>query len=481
MVAADALSRWHRQAGDTVMLLTGTDEHGLKVAQAAESNGVSPKVWSDQMSERFRTTWDLLDIDYDDFIRTTEERHHVAVKAFLQAVYDNGFIQAGLYKGLYCVACEAYYGPSELVAGNCPIHDRPVEEVEEENYFFRLSAFQDRLVQWYETMPEAVMPAAKRNEALGFIRGGLEDISITRTSIDWGVQVPWDHKHVFYVWYDALINYVTAIGYGADPQRFEQWWPAVHHLVGKDILRFHCVWWPAMCMAAGIDPPAHVFVHGWLLVGGEKMAKSKLNQILPADLVEEFGVDATRYHLLRDTTLGADGDFTYETILARYNADLANNFGNLASRVTTVVERKCAAVGPAPRSALDSKLAEAAAEAVRDSALAWARFAPQDALEATWRLIRATNAELEIAEPWKADPGPEVDAIMGDALEALRIVAVLAWPAMPKACDALWARIGLAGSPADESLEVATRWGGYPGGLAVGRSEPLFPRKKAQP
>ncbi|MHB1487515.1 MAG: methionine--tRNA ligase [Acidimicrobiales bacterium] len=479
MVAADALARWHRQAGDNVMLVTGTDEHGLKVAQAAEANGVTPREWSDRMSGRFQEAWGILDITADDFIRTTEDRHHQAVRAFLQAVYDNGFIELGRYKGLYCVGCEAYYAESELIAGNCPIHDRPVEEVEEENYFFKLSAFEEKLLDWYQSNPEVVLPEAKRNEALGFIRGGLQDISITRTSIDWGVEVPWDPKHVFYVWYDALINYVTAIGYGVDQERFEAWWPAVHHLLGKDILRFHCVWWPAMCMAAGIDPPAHLFVHGWLLVGGEKMAKSKLNQIFPADLVAEFGVDATRYHLLRDTTLGSDGDFSHEGMVARYNSDLANNFGNLASRVATVVERKCGAIGPRPRSAQESPLAPVAAEVARESAAGWRRFAPQDALEATWRLIRATNAELEATEPWKAEPGPELDAIMGDALEALRIVAVLAWPAMPRACDALWARIGLDGSPADAELDQAARWGGYPGGLSVVRGDPLFPRKKA--
>jgi methionyl-tRNA synthetase len=476
-VIADALARWHRLLGDDVFFLTGTDEHGLKVAQAAEANGVSPQEWADLTSVRFVEAWRQLEISYDEFIRTSEPRHHLAVQRFLQAVNDNGYIELGTYKGLYCVSCEAYYTEDELIDGMCPIHGRPVELVEEENYFFKLSRFQQPLLDWYEANPDAVKPESKRNEALGFIRQGLQDISITRTSLTWGVPVPWDDRHVFYVWYDALINYVTAIGYGEDPDRFASWWPAVHHLIGKEIIRFHCVWWPAMCMAAGIDPPAHFFVHGWLLVGGEKMSKTSANQIAPADLVADFGVDALRYHLLRDVALGPDGDFSYERIVSRYNADLANNLGNLASRVTTVVASKCGGVGPAPRA--DSPLAAVAAEVVRAAADAWERFAPHEALESAWRLIHETNAALEVEEPWKQDPGPQVSAVLGDALEALRIVSLLAWPAMPAACSELWRRIGLTGSPGDERLPEAASWGGYPAGRAVERAAPLFPRRKA--
>jgi methionyl-tRNA synthetase len=476
-VVADAISRWHRLIGDDVFFLTGTDEHGLKVAQAAEANGVSPKEWADLTSVRFVEAWRQLDISYDDFIRTSEPRHHLAVQRFLQSVKDNGYIELGTYEGLYCVSCEAYYTEDELIDGMCPIHGRPVELVKEENYFFKLSRFQQALLDWYEANPDAVKPESKRNEALGFIRQGLQDISITRTSLTWGVPVPWDDRHVFYVWYDALINYITAIGYGEDPDRFASWWPAVHHLIGKEIIRFHCVWWPAMCMAAGIDPPAHFFVHGWLLVGGEKMSKTSANQIAPSDLVADFGVDALRYHLLRDVALGPDGDFSYERIVARYNADLANNLGNLASRVTTVVASKCGGVGPAPRA--DSALAAVAAEVVQAAADAWERFAPHEALEAAWRLIHETNASLEAEEPWKRDPGPQVSAVLGDALEAIRIVALLAWPAMPGACSELWRRIGLTGSPGDERLPGAAAWGGYPAGRAVERAAPLFPRRKA--
>jgi methionyl-tRNA synthetase len=341
-VTADALARWHRLVGDEVWFLTGTDEHGLKMQRAAEANGLTPEEQADRYSARFVETWESLDITNDDFIRTTEPRHYQAVGALMQAAYDNGWITLGTYEGLYCVSCEAYYTEDELVdKDRCPIHRRPVETLTEENYFFRLSAFEERLLAWFGSDPDVVIPETRRNEALGLVRGGLRDVSISRTSISWGVPVPWDPDHVFYVWYDALINYATAAGYGRDPERFATWWPSVHHLIGKDILRFHCVYWPALCMAAGIDPPRQVAVHGFLLVGGEKMSKTALNQIAPSDLLPTFGVDGLRYHLLRDQAFGPDGDFSYEGMVSRYNADLANNLGNLLSRVATVVARKC--------------------------------------------------------------------------------------------------------------------------------------------
>ncbi len=347
-VIADGVARWHRLVGDDVRFTTGTDEHGLKVLRAAEEQGHGAREHADLTSARFRDTWDLLGITYDDFIRTSEPRHHRAVQELLQRVYDNGWIYKDTYSGLYCVACEAYYNDDDLVDGNCPIHGRPVEHLEEENWFFRLSAFEGPLTEWYEAHPDAVQPDGKRNEALGLIRHGLDDVSITRTSIDWGVPVPWDEDHVFYVWYDALINYATSVGFGVDDEQFQRWWPHVHHLLAKDILRFHCVYWPAMLLAAGLDPPHKLRVHGYLLVGGEKMSKTRLNQIFPADLVETFGVDGFRYHFLRDTPFGPDGDFSYEGMVARYNADLANQYGNLVARVSTVVAKKCDGVGPAP-------------------------------------------------------------------------------------------------------------------------------------
>jgi len=476
-VNADALARWHRLIGDDVFFLTGTDEHGQKVARAADEQGLTPIEWTDELAPRFAAAWSDLNIANDDFIRTTEPRHHQAVQRFLGRINDNGYIVKDTYSGLYCVSCEQYYAEDELIDGTrCPIHRTPAEHLEEENYFFRLSAFEQQLIEWYEANPTAVVPESKRNEALSFIKGGLRDISITRTSIDWGVRVPWDEAHVFYVWYDALINYLTAIGYGQDDVRFEQWWPVVHHLIGKEIIRFHCVWWPAMCMAAGIDPPAHVQVHGWLLLGGEKMSNSSVNQISPAELIEEYGVDPVRYHLLRDVPLGSDGEFSAEGITSRYNTDLANNLGNLLSRVTTVVGSKCGGAGPAPRS--DSRLASVAGVVLAEVTEAWNAGQPNLALEATWRLIRETNAELETAEPWKAEPGPEVDAVLGSALEVLRIVSILIVPAMPATADAIWRRIGLEGLPADQRVPEAVGWGRYPAGRPVEKGSPLFPRRK---
>ena len=481
-VIADALARWHRLLGEETFFLTGTDEHGLKVKRSADEAGVTPLEQADLNSARFRETWDSLDISYDDFIRTTEPRHHQAVQALLQAVYDNGYIEKGTYEGLYCVSCEAYYTEDDLIDGNCPVHKRPVEFLQEDNYFFTLSAFAERLEAWLSD-ESVVIPDGKRREALGLVRHGLEDVSITRTSLDWGVQVPWDTDHVFYVWYDALINYATAVGYGSDPDRFAEWWPHTLHLLAKDILRFHCVYWPAMLMAAGVEPLPHLAVHGYLLLGGEKLSKTvhgpaRLTDIAPARLVEDFGVDGFRYHLLRDTPFGPDGDFSYEGMVSRFNADLANNLGNLLSRVATVVGKKCGGVGPAPRP--DSPLAAVVAEAYADAAAAWAGVAPSVALDATWRIVRETNAHLEANEPWKAEPGPEVDAVMGDALEALRIVAVLASPALPRTCEAIWQRIGLPGEAVNQRLPEAAAWGLYPGGLVVEKGDPLFPRMKTE-
>jgi methionyl-tRNA synthetase len=474
-VTADALARWHRLSGDDVHFLTGTDEHGLKVARAAEANGMTPKEQADRTSERYREVWASLDVTNDDFIRTTEERHYKATAQLMQAAYDNGWIELRPYEGLYCVSCEAYYVDAELDEGKlCPIHHRRAEVLAEENYFFKLSELTERLLAWYEDNPGAVTPDSKRNEAIGLIRQGLRDISISRTSIKWGVPVPWDKDHVFYVWYDALINYATAVGYGSDPETFELWWPHVHHLIGKDILRFHCVYWPALLMAAGLAPPKRIAVHGYLLIGGEKMSKTSLNHIAPGELIADFGVDGYRYHFLRDQAFGPDGDFSYEAMVSRYNSDLANNLGNLLARVSTVVERKCAGIGPAPDP--DSQLRAIAADVYRQAALAWERIAPSEALEATWRLVREANAALELAEPWKADPGPKVDAVLGDCLEVLRLVAVLASPALSRASQEIWRRIGLPGQVTDQRLPDAAVWGGYPGGRPVERGKPLFPR-----
>lgn len=475
MVATDSFARWHRMLGEDVFFLTGTDEHGLKVAQAAEENGRTPKEWVDLVSQGFVEAWETLGITYDDFIRTTEPRHYETVQLFLSKIYENGYIYEGSYRGLYCVACEAYYAESELIESRvCPVHLKPVTEMEEPNYFFALSKLQEPLLKWFEEYPDAVKPDSKRNEALGFIRGGLQDISITRTSIKWGVPVPWDSDHVFYVWYDALVNYLTAIDYGRDPKKFDKWWPVSHHILGKDILRFHCVWWPAMCLAAGITPPHALVVHGWLLLGGEKMSKSRGNNVDPLRLVEQIGLDPVRYYLMRDNTFGSDGDFTFEGLFSRYNSELANNYGNLLSRVVSVTLSKCG--GISPKAPISSPLASIAQEAAKKAVSAWGEFAPQEALEATWELIRETNAYLERNEPWKMEVGPQVDEVLGSALEVLRIVSVLAYPAIPSSATEVWRRLGLEGTPGDEKVPEALHWGGYRGGFQLVKLPPLFPR-----
>jgi methionyl-tRNA synthetase len=381
-----------------------------------------------------------------------------------------------VYAGKYCVACEEYYPDEELLPEDrCPVHKIPVQYFEEENYFFRLSRFQDRLLEWYAAHPRAILPEFRGNEALGLIRSGLRDFSASRTSLKWGIPLPWDPKHVAYVWFDALANYITAVGYGNDQQRFGEWWPVDRHLIGKDIIRHHCVYWPAMLMSAGLEPPRGYAVGGYLLSGGEKMSKTTGNVVNPLDLVPEFGVDGFRYYILAETPYGADGDFTYEGLTARYNSDLANNLGNLLSRVATVVGKKCEGIGPVPGA--DSPLATAAAAAYEATAAAWDDLQPSRALDATWSLIRATNAHLEANEPWKLDPGSRVAEIMGDALEALRIVTILASPALPTTCQTIWERIGLPGDVAAQRLPSAAAWGGYPGGLPVTKAAPLFPRK----
>ena len=477
-VAADVLARWRRLWGDDVVFLTGTDEHGLKIQRAAEAHDVTPLEWADRNSDLFRAAWDSLDITNDDFIRTTEPRHRRAVQAFLQRVFDSGDIELDSYEGLYCVGCELYYKEDELDDGlRCPIHGTAVEHVTEENYFFRLSRYEDRLLAHYTAHPEAVQPAGKRNEVLGLIKQGLLDFSISRTSISWGIPLPWDEAHVAYVWFDALINYCTAIGYPDDRERFDRYWPANYHLMAKDILRQHAVYWPAMLIAAGEATPQTVFAHGYLMVGGEKMSKTRLNQIAPDDLIAVFGVDGFRYHFVVDQRFGPDGDFSYEAMVARYNADLANNFGNLASRVLNMAVNYCDGLVPDARA--DGPLVEAAASAF---GLLTERLEELDyasGFGAVWDLIRATNAYIEERAPWalhKAGDTTAVAEVLGDCLESLRVVALLASPLIPRAAAELWRRLGLPGTPEEQRLPDAAAWGLLPAGSVLEKGSPLFPR-----
>ena len=482
-VATDFVARYHRLRGEEVFFLTGTDEHGKKVPQAARDQGMEPQAFVDQMEPRWREVWERLDISNDDYIRTTEPRHERAVSTLLQAVYDNGRddIYLGTYEGLYCVSCEAYYTEDELVDGMCPIHGRPVEAMSEENYFFRLSAYQERLLQHYEAHPEAVEPESRRNEVLSLIRGGLRDFSISRTSFAWGVPLPWDPKHVCYVWFDALTNYITAAGYADDPDRFERTWPADVHFIGKDILRFHAIYWPAMLMAGRVEPPRQVWAHGFITVGGEKMSKTKLTGIHPFELVDHFGVDAYRYYFLREIQFGQDGSFSWESMVERYNADLANGLGNLASRVLAMIDSYFDGEVPVPAeegAAGDlPKVAEDAAarfdQLVEDVALS-------PALAAVWDIVSAANQYLVERAPWalakEEARREELASVLYASAEVLRILAVLIAPVMPRAAGRLWEQLGMAEPLGAERLPAAAAWGGLPPGTRIRRGEALFPR-----
>jgi len=479
-VIGDAMVRFYRLAGTDARYLTGTDEHGLKVARAAEEQGVSPQQLVDEVSIRYREAWSLLDVSNDDFIRTTEPRHIAGAQAFLQTLYDNGDVYLDRYEGLYCVSCEDYYKEDDLLEGGlCPIHHRAVEQFSEDNYFFRLSNYGDALLAHIEANPDFVYPRTRRNEVVGFINQGLEDFSISRATLDWGIPIPWDDTQVTYVWVEALMNYATAVGYGQDDELFAKWWPAVH-LVGKDILRFHAVIWPAMLMAAGVEPPRQVAAHGWLLVGGEKMSKTTLNQIAPSELVDAFGVDGYRYHFLRDVTFGSDGNFSWEGMVDRYNADLANDLGNLANRVLNMVEQYREGTVPAVSGNTESDQALRAAAAGALTALGgFAGYRFGEALVDIWRLFGAANSYVEDNAPWRLAKNPEeadrLDEVLNALLEALRVGAILISPVMPGAAKRLWDQLGLAGAPDTAPYTETAVFGVFPA-IPIARGNPLFPR-----
>jgi methionyl-tRNA synthetase len=506
-VAGDVLTRWHRQRGERVWFLTGTDEHGEKVLRSAQAHDVSPQAWVDRLVEdSWRPVWRSLEIANDDFIRTTEPRHTERVQAFLQALHDKGEIYEGVYEGPYCVGCEEFKLPGDLVDGVgdyagqkvCAIHGRPVEQLSESNYFFRLSKYADALLAHYADHPDAVEPESARNEVLQFIRSGLTDLSISRSSFDWGVKVPWDDSQVVYVWFDALLNYATAVGLEsadpADADKFNATWPADVHLVGKDILRFHAVIWPAMLMAAGVALPRKVFAHGWLLVGGEKMSKSKLTGIAPSQITEHFGSDAFRYYFLRAIQFGQDGSFSWEDMTARYNAELANGLGNLASRVTAMTQRYFAGELPSPddAGAAEERIAQIAASVVTRADEAMVALDFSGGLAVIWELVNALNLYLSEQEPWKVAKAIDSDAaararvatVLHTAAEGLRVLTVLLNAVMPKSCAALWESLGAAaqlGELAAQPLTDAGRWGQLPAGARLTKGDSLFPRLADEP
>jgi methionyl-tRNA synthetase len=476
-ITADIIARYKRLAGVSTWFLMGNDEHSLNVLRRAKEQGLDPKAYCDGMELEFREVWRLLDISFDDFIRTTEERHRVGVTELVSRIQAAGDIYEGHYEGWYCVSCEAFKQEKDLVEGLCPTHKRQPEWIREKNHFFRLSKYQAPLLRHFEQHPEFLEPEVRRNEIVNVIQGGLDDISISRAGQSWGVPLPFDPQSVVYVWFDALINYISALGFGSESARFEQWWPASLHVIGKDITRFHCVIWPAMLMSAGVPLPRQVFGHGFVCFKGEKMSKSLGTIVDPLDAASKFGPDPLRLFLVREFAYGQDGDFSWERFEDRYNSDLANNLGNLVSRIATMADKYCQGRLPVPEPPA-GRLAQAAARAVASYRAAMERFALQDGVGAAYSLIDAANLFITETEPWKLAKDPahasRVAHILFDVAEALRIAAVLLLPVMPTAAAEILRRVGSSKAVTAHRLDDAA-WASA-GALATVKGDALWPR-----
>jgi methionyl-tRNA synthetase len=484
-VIADTVARYRRQLGDEVFFLTGTDEHGQKVERAARKLGLEPIELADRVVERFKSLWKRLDITNDDFIRTTEPRHRLAVEKLFRKIWESGDIYLDKYEGWYCTGCEAFFPESQIAAGKCPEQGHPVERTEEASYFFRLSKYQEPLLKLYREQPGFVVPDSRRNEVERFVASGLRDLSISRTTFRWGIPFPENPDHIFYVWFDALTNYLSAIDYADDSDRYRRFWPTAIHLVGKDILRFHAVYWPAFLMSAGLPLPRCIVGHGWWLRDEGKMSKSRGNVIEPNGLIDDFGVDTVRYFLLREMTFGLDSNYSDEALIDRANVDLANDLGNLASRTLTLLGKNCGGRIPAGSPGGDNDglagVAETSWRAFRDG---FDRFAFHDGLAGLWKLVGEMNRYLVRKEPWKlagdASRRAELDNVLYGAAEGLRMVAVCLAPVVPELSERLWRSLGCPGSPAQQDLS-RFQWGSLPAGQSIPPLEPLFPRidKKA--
>ena len=474
-IAAEAIARFHRLRGEEVVLTTGTDEHGTKVERAARAQGKSPEAFVDLISNEFRTQWQKLDLQIDRFQRTTNPQHAKLVNKLFEAFKANGYIYKGSYTGLYAVVSESFVNDAK--PGDVdPETGKPYEEVTEENYFFKLSAFTDRLLEFYDANPDFIGPEIRRNEVLAFVRGGLSDVSITRTSIKWGIPVEADPSHVFYVWFDALTTYMSAV-------EGEDRWPADLHLIGKEILRFHAVYWPAFLMAAGWPLPKRIFAHGWLLFENDKMSKSRGNIVRPSPIAEVMGVDALRYFLLREIVFGQDGSFSFDALVGRYNSDLANGLGNLASRTLNMISQYRG--GIIPESHGDAAQEQAAQTAIANVLTAYENFEFSHALEETWSIISNLDKFIVERAPWKLakDPSPEaqkrLDETLYTAAEALRLICILVSPILPHSARAIWKQLGFLEGLDDMTID-ALGWGGLRA-QKIGTIEAVFPRLDAKP
>jgi methionyl-tRNA synthetase len=480
-IAADVLARYHRVRGEAAFFLTGTDEHGLKIERVAKDRGLAVRPFSDKMSEPFRQTWPRLACNYDYFVRTTDADHEKRVGELWEKIKASGNLYLGSYEGWYCVGCEAYYTEKELEPGGiCPLHKTPAERIREPSYFFKLSAYADRLLSYYERNPSFVEPISRMNEVKSFVRGGLEDLSVSRTTFSWGVPVPGDPEHVMYVWFDALFSYLTPML--ATPER-RAFWPANVHLMGKDILRQHAVYWPAFLLSAGMteaELPRRVFAHGFLTFDGQKMSKSLRNTVSPTGLAETFGVDTLRYYLMRAIAFGQDGDFSPRELIGRHNADLGNALGNLVNRVLKQCEKQGTPLSTGPRDELDLGLERELVAGARSAAAAFDAVQPHRALEAIWQVVAAANQYIDRAAPWAAVKRGALDragTILTTALEVLEAISVMIWPVLPESADKLRNQLGL---PALAPMPGQDQWPflrpARPGTTKVGVAAPLFPR-----
>ena len=485
-IACDTIARRQRMLGVDTFFLTGTDEHGQKIERAAQEAGKTPQQYADEISSEFRKLWQHMGISNDDFIRTTEERHQKRVQQLFRRIRDNGYIYKGKYTGQYCVSDELYVDGAQP-GDPCPTCGRPTETVEEENYFFKLSAFQDKLLGLYAN-PDFVRPETRRNEVISFVRSGLRDLSISRSTFSWGIPVPDDPKHVIYVWLDALANYITAIGYGSThagaQAAFAKYWPADVHMIGKEIVRFHCVYWPAFLLAAELPLPKTIVAHGWLLFEENKMSKSRGNIVRAETILDTLGNDALRYFLLREIVFGQDGSFSFDALVQRYNADLANGLGNLASRTLTMVGRyfhgEIPTVSPQAARNPGNAIAETARKTISEFGALFDQFQFSRALEVAWGLVAAVDKYIVENEPWslgeKHDEASRtrLATVLYTSAEAVRIVAALAHPVMPDATTKIWTQLGLGDL---RKFDLSTlQWAQLPGGTRLGKVEPVFPR-----
>jgi len=488
-ICADVIARFKRLEGEPVFFLMGNDEHSINVKREAQARGLEPHTYCDQMADQFRQIWKSLGISYDAFIRTTEERHAEAVSKLFQKIHENGDIYPSKYSGLYCESCETFYREKDLDDGKCPQHGSEPKWIEEDNYFFALSRYTEKILTVIEEKRLLILPEIRKNEIMNVLHGGLEDISISRSSFDWGIPLPIQPDHVIYVWFDALINYISAIGFGWDEELFPQFWPADMHIIGKDITRFHCIIWPAMLLSAGLEVPRMVFGHGFVDLKGEKMSKTLGNVVNPMDIVDVYGPDALRYYLLRDSSFGKDGNFTWENFLERYNGDLANDFGNLLQRVLTMIRRYRSGTIPAAH-ALEQE-----DEALKKDCLALCSdvrtfLDPTRgdvdfhlALARLWETIRHTNQYIDHTAPWalqKEGAEDRLDTVLSSAAESLRIIGAVLSPFLPDAASGLFEQLGLPDRPDKLPAEAATTWGQIPPGTKVRKPKPLFPRIVAE-